>query len=198
MALILGNSSVDGNSVIIDASRDVSSITVDSLSGATGASSSDDIGFAGSLAIGVTIANARAKIEDSATVNLNGANLVLSSNSVMSTTVRGLPHEDGISLGVGASFALNIVDHTTEAKVGEGASLNNVGNLTLAAVSDHTKNTETRTGATGGIAFAGAISILVDNDDTLATLGTGALYHHQWQSQSNGRFQKANDHQSAR
>ncbi len=175
LARILGNSSIDGNNVFVDARHDNSSVTIDSLSGATGTSSSDDVGFAGSLAIGVTVVNSRAKIEDGASVNANGANLILNSDSKTTTIVRGLPHENGVSLGVGASFALNIVDQTTQATVGDGAVLNNLGALSLTATSDHTKTTETRTGAAGGLAFAGALSILVDNDDTLATLGTGAV-----------------------
>ncbi len=70
LALVGGNSSLDGNNVIIDGQRDTAVFTVDALSGATGTNSSDDIGFAGALAIGVTVANARAKIQDAATVNL--------------------------------------------------------------------------------------------------------------------------------
>ncbi len=193
LATILGSSSVDGNNVFVDARHDNSTVTIDSLSGATGTSSSDDVGFAGSLAIGVTVVNSRAKIENNASVNANGANLILNSDSKTTTTVRGLPHEDGVSLGVGASFALNIVDQTTQATVGDGAILNSLGALSLTATSDHTKTTETRTGAAGGIAFAGALSILVDNDDTLATLGTGALTN-VGGNLTYGRFQNSDDH----
>ncbi len=85
---------------------DGSSLTLDSISGPTGTDSSGDIGFAGSLAIGVTVANARSILAESANVNANGANLVLQSSGVNTTTVRALPHENasGKSLGIGASL----------------------------------------------------------------------------------------------
>lgn len=71
------------------------------------------------------------------------------------------------------SFALNIVDHITEAKVLNNGQLNNVNNLTLTATSTSTENTDARAGAKGGTAFAGALAIAVVTEDTFAQLGSG-------------------------
>ncbi|MCA9194480.1 MAG: hypothetical protein KDB03_22070, partial [Planctomycetales bacterium] len=172
-ARVLGTANISGNTVTVDARHDGSSLVLDSIAGPTGANSSDDLGVAGSLALGVTVANAHALIGENAVVDVGGANLTLSSLTKHTTTLHAIPHENAIgkSLGVGASVALNIVDHTTESAMRDGAVLVNVNNLSVLSQSQNSKTTEARAGASGGTAFAGAVSILVSNDDTFSRLG---------------------------
>ncbi len=181
LSLVSGTATIDGNNVNINATTLNNTYVLDAISGPTGTSSSNDVGIAGSLAIGTSIVNTRANIAPespatTAAINAGNTNLTLNASATTNSNVRALPKENaqGKSTGIGASFALNIVDHTTEATVASNASLTNVNNLSLLSTSNGTKSTEARAGAKGGTAVAGAVAILVDNEDTYAVLGTNA------------------------
>ncbi|MFN8738567.1 MAG: beta strand repeat-containing protein, partial [Pirellula sp.] len=178
-SLVSGTNTVlDGNNVNINASTLNSTTMLDSVSGPSNpdATSNGDLGVAGSLAIGTSIVNTRSMIQPSAVVDLSGANLNMTSTSVNTAAARALPKESisNESLGVGASFALNILDRTTLASVENNARINNAANVSLSATSNSTKTTEAQAGAKGGTAFAGALAMLIANEDTVARLESNA------------------------
>ncbi len=175
-SLVDGTSTLDGNTVNINASTLNSTTVLDTISGPSNpdTTSSGDLGVAGSLAIGTHIINTRSMIQPSAVVDLSGANLNMTSTSVNTSAARALPKESvsNDSLGVGASYALNILDRTTLASVENNARISNAANVSLSSTSISTKTTEARAGAKGGTAFAGALAMLIANEDTVARLGS--------------------------
>ncbi len=179
LSLVSGTATIDGNNVAVNSTTLNNSYVLDAISGPSGSSSNNDVGIAGSLAIGTSIVNTRANIAPAtplgtAAINAGNTNLALTASAITNSNIRALPKEDaqGKSTGIGASFALNIVDQTTEATVANNANLTSVANLSLQATSNSTKSTEAKAGAKGGTAVAGAVAILVDNEDTYARLGS--------------------------
>ncbi|HNM47139.1 MAG TPA: hypothetical protein PKH51_08990, partial [Candidatus Sumerlaeota bacterium] len=69
------------------------------------------------------------------------------------------------SVGVGASFALNIADDTSRAVLESGARLTNAGALNVSATSNDTVTTTVKGGAAGGTAIAPAAAITINTMD---------------------------------
>jgi len=153
-------------------------------SGASGG----DTGVAGSVAISIANLTSEAVVlsDDTSTtsVTLTGGDVEMkygiATLSIVSATPRGSVAADGKDLGVGASFALNIVDSNGRAEVEDDVAFKTdtgktIGHATLTGDSSHFMITEARTGAksSGGTAIGGAVAISYGAHDTLARLGDG-------------------------
>ena len=98
-----------------------SSFAAHSVSGAGGSS----IGVAGSIAVNVVVLNTTADVEESDPVDLNGADLTLTATSSVdnSATADAKQAADGSTTGIGASFALNVINDTTSAGLPDDSEL---------------------------------------------------------------------------
>ena len=100
-------------------------------------------------------------------------NLVLNASTNTTEITRAIPLGSGSgSIGIGASFALNVNDHTTSATLGDAVTVRNLNNLTLASTSVDNVTTQSKAG-TGGVAIAASVGLTIANEDTVATLGGG-------------------------
>ena len=79
----------------------------------------------------------------------------------------------GTDLGIGASFALAIVNESTKATIADGAVLLGADDLTMTATGTSALATEAKTGAKSKTAVAPAIAIAIHNVYVGATIGTG-------------------------
>ncbi len=145
---------------------------------ATSGAGGGDIGVAGSVAIAIVSIDTTAAIVGVVTIT-GGGDVSLTAGSTSTTTTEAVPAEfdtGGADLGIGASFALAIVNDTTAANLANGALLTGAAGLTLSATQSHTIVTTARTGAgaaAGGTGIAAAIAITISNLDALAGVGTG-------------------------
>ena len=176
-ASVAGNSTVAGRQVSVESVVSQGTSNVEAMSGPSGDAEGADVGVAGALSINTGVVNALATVDPNANVNFGGAEVVLTADSVIDSTSRALPHEtpEGESIGVGASVALNIADHTTQAKIEDGAIVSAVGDLTLNAGAEQDLTTEAQGAAAGGTAIAAVVSLLIANEDTTAEIGTGGV-----------------------
>ncbi|MEQ1830206.1 MAG: hypothetical protein ABL921_29885, partial [Pirellula sp.] len=177
-ASVGGVASLRGSTVAVEGRVPTGIVTLDAKGGRKGSSVSDAaFGLAGSVAIGVNKVDAIAMIEPGAIVTLTpAANLVLNASANTNEIARAIPMTSGSgSTGIGASFALNINDHTTAAKVDNGTAVSNLNNLTLSSTAVNNVTTQSKAGAVGGTAIAASVALTVANEDTLATLGNGSL-----------------------
>ncbi|MDN3720480.1 hypothetical protein QW131_17615 [Roseibium salinum] len=135
-----------------------------------------DFQFAGSLAIHVLTTTVEAVVDGS--VNLNGADLTLTANSMTSAITNAIPNKVPVAAadkGVGISVALYIGTNTTKAAILDGTQASNVGTLTLSATGNHKDDTKAEAGGAGDGSFTlgGAIAIAVVENVTEASIGTG-------------------------
>ena len=175
-AALSGTATLGGSTITVDGRVTTGNTTIDGKAGRSGGSASNaDIGVAGSFAIGINRVNAFAAMEPTANITLSNNNLVL--NAVNNTTeiTRAIPQAGGSgqSLGVGASYALTVADHTTAATLDNGSVLSGANNLTQSSTAVNNVTTRAKAGAAGGVAIAGAVAHTIANEDTLATLGSG-------------------------
>ncbi len=176
-ASIGGTASLNANTINVSGLIPTSTAVVEAKSGPKGDASGADVDVAGALAINVTMADAAALVESGANNNVSGADLILLAQSETDSTAKAIPKEDGVtgeSLGIGASVAINIPDHTTRAAIEDSAVVTGVDDLTVSAISDHDVTTEATTAAAGGTAVAAVVALVIANDDTIAELGTGS------------------------
>ncbi len=177
-ASIGGAANVKGTTITVSGNVPTANSTLQAKSGPTSDNQKASIGIAGALAIGVQNIKATAAIEPSANINVNNSNLTLIANSTTVSSVTAIPFQnsvDGTTLGLGASYALNVADRVTYAGLGNNAVLANTNNLSITATSNDTSTTRSKAGASGGIALAASVSNLITNQDTLADIGTGSL-----------------------
>ncbi|MFK4837878.1 beta strand repeat-containing protein, partial [Microbacterium sp. ZW T2_14] len=135
------------------------------------------ISVAGSFALAVVNHTTRAVIDG--TVILGGDAALIATSSV-SSTVKALPHDDGViatgDAGIGASVALNLITDRTSSEVSDGVSLTGARHVTLTATATDAAVTEARMGAKGGdVALAPAVAVTLSNVTTWTRIGTGIL-----------------------
>lgn len=143
---------------------------------------SDDVGVAGSVAISrgevLTTASMGADLT-LADGNDGGSEIGALTITARATTVneaKALPEGKGAvaeSVGVGASFAMNVVLHDTTAEIGDSADISGLaGSVAVEANARHRSDTEARNGASGGTAVGGAAAVLISESDTKTRIGT--------------------------
>ncbi|MCY2932452.1 MAG: hypothetical protein NTV86_23745, partial [Planctomycetota bacterium] len=170
---------VTGNGIEVDAQMNAADVdgkntlAAKSTSGASGSS----VGAAGSFAMNLVDSNASASLQSGGTINASGGNVLVQSDNVSDESAEAAAKASGgTSVGVGASVALNIaLNNVSEARVEDGTAMSNLNNLTLTAGSDHTVATTTDAGSTGGTSVTPSVAVTYTDNETTASLGTGAL-----------------------
>ena len=152
---------------------------------ATSGAGGGKTGVAGSLAINIGTTDTEAELSyggSASTLTIQGGgDITLSAGSDVFNTASALPSDgggDGSKVGVGASIAFNYGENSTLAQVGDGTVFNgghlDMGALTLTATSAQDMVTEAKNGAKGSTAITPVVAISISNNDTEATLGSGA------------------------
>ncbi|HEY3921306.1 MAG TPA: carbohydrate-binding protein, partial [Gaiellaceae bacterium] len=147
------------------------------ISGAGGSS----VGVAGSIAVNIVVDTTTSDIEGTtAAATLNGAGLVLNATSNLANTALATAQQgaDGSTSGVGASFALNVVNDTTIAGLPLNAQITGGKDLTINATdtdaSTTTANGGASAGSSGSLALSAQVAITLANVTTSADVGPGA------------------------
>ncbi len=171
-----------GNNVVIDAKTvtvettapAASTYSATAISGAGGTK----VGVAGSIAVLVVVNNSTTGIGGTnANATLNG-DLGLSASSNLANTSLATAKQtgDGSTSGVGASFALDVINDTTTAGLANGSTITGVKNLTISATDTDASSTTANGGASAGsgsLALSAQVAITLANVTTSATVGTG-------------------------
>ncbi|MBI5616868.1 MAG: right-handed parallel beta-helix repeat-containing protein, partial [Gammaproteobacteria bacterium] len=168
-----GTSSITAASVTLEADATSALFGAKATSGA----GADNVGVAGAFALNVDVAKAEALVAATANVTLTAAAPVtVKSVTTTTDTAQATSKLDGgnNSVGVGASFALNIADATARAVLESGARLTNAGALNVSATSNDTVTTTVKGGAAGGTAIAPAAAITINTMDTFAEINSAA------------------------
>ena len=128
----------------------------ESTSGAGGA----DVGVAGSVAINLARVTSTAEVGGDAALADGGDGgtgvgaLKVRAHATTDNTAIAQPAGEGAvagSVGVGASFALNLMFHDTTADIQDGATISGTaGSVAVEAIGEHRLTTESRNGAKGG------------------------------------------------
>ena len=183
-AVIAGGASVNtaGLTVTADMLSADDSTHVMNATAKSGAGQSD-IGLAGSFAFNVNKLQTYARVDPGSTLNLGNSDLTLRAKSNTKTTVSALPLQaaTGQSLGIGGSYAQNIVDGTTQAVLGDqvntlsNVTISNLRNLTIDAQSTSDNSAISKAGAasSGTLALPAAVAWSIINEDTRAVAGYG-------------------------
>ncbi|MFT7642096.1 MAG: hypothetical protein ACI9G1_003853, partial [Pirellulaceae bacterium] len=166
---------VEANQPTLDNKSDV---IVEAISGAGG-----NVAIAGSVAINIYTNTSEAFIDGTANVDVNGADVILLSQSNADLKTKAVPdgNEDetspgsvGGDVGIGASFALTISNTSTVAKLRDGANLINAGSVGLRADGTYVVLTVANGGAEGGLAITPVAATSILNNETEASVGSGA------------------------
>ncbi|MHB1244386.1 MAG: beta strand repeat-containing protein, partial [Gaiellaceae bacterium] len=173
-ASVSKNVTLTGSGVTLEATQGSgpSTTKAQSTSGAGGSS----VGVAGSIAINILVAEAIAQLEGADPIAVNG-DLTLTSSSSFDNQALALAKQssDGSASGVGASFALNVVNDTTTAGLPDGTAVTGVQDLTITAVSTDTSVTTAEGGASAGsgsLALSAQVAVSISNVTTSASVGT--------------------------
>ncbi|RZI65243.1 MAG: leukotoxin LktA family filamentous adhesin, partial [Variovorax sp.] len=136
-----------------------------------------NVGVAGSLAVNAIDSGTRAALDAGAKVTLTGTDVDASftAGSASESTAKATPADGGATgdkVGIGASVAVNVVGTRTVAQLADGSQLSGARDVTLAATSEHTLQTESEAGSAGGISITPSAAISLSSHTTQATLGT--------------------------
>ncbi|MET0909351.1 MAG: hypothetical protein ABWZ99_07760, partial [Ilumatobacteraceae bacterium] len=142
-----------------------------------GVSESTSVGVAGALAINVLENTTEALVATGASATLtSGAVTVSAMSNELDRAKASGKAEVGSATGVGASFALQVIDGSlVRAEVQNGASLTGGSSLTIEAVGVREMLTTAEGGTEGGTAISPVVALVVSvDDDATARLGTAA------------------------
>ena len=146
---------------------------------ATSGAGGSDVGVAGSIAVNIVVADTTADVEGTTAdpIQLNGADLTLTATSKLDNTATADAKQasDGSTTGIGASFALNVVNDTTAAGLPDGSRLDGTKDLTVTSTGTDTTTTIADGGAAsdGSLALSAQVAISVSNVTTSASIGSG-------------------------
>jgi hypothetical protein len=146
---------------------------VKAVSGAGGG----DTGVAGSFTLLVLTHESTAELSGSSTTTLTNSDVTVDAAGNTQSTVQSWPDGDGgagTDFGLGASFALAIVDDDVVARIADDATLVDADDITITATGTSSLTTEAKTGAKGDTSIAPAVAISIHNVDVLAAVGTGS------------------------
>ncbi len=144
---------------------------------ATSGAGATDVGVAGSFAVNIIDTQASATLTGVAQVNLGGGSLSLTAANNTEVSGEALPSGDGATggtVGIGASVSINIVANRAISEVADGASIDDVEDVTLDASGIFSASAEASAGSAGGISITPALALSLINNTTTARLGTGA------------------------
>ena len=151
-----------------------STFTAHATSGAGGSS----VGVAGSIAVNIVTSNTTLRRGDDARRSRSTATWRSPRGRTSPATriADAKQSSGGSTSGIGASFALNIVNETTSAGLPDGATLTGANNLTLTSNDTDTMTTTADGGASAGcgsVALSAQVAISLSNVTTSASIGTG-------------------------
>lgn len=169
-ALIKTGAQVDaGGGAVSLSADDRTSTTGKALPADGGGASGGKVGIGASVAVNVIANRSIAEVQDSATLtDLGALDIAASGDHAVDTEV-----EAGASGGIAITpaVALAIVNNTTTARLGTGATLVNPGSVTLSVEHTSTTTTSAKGSAQGDKAAVGAaVGIVLLNDVASATL----------------------------
>ena len=172
----LGAATHDAEGVSVGANQatgaDTDTFEVSATSGAGGSK----VGIAGSVALNIVTLDTTARIAGGANVDAGaGASSITAANDV-DATATAAPSDEGVTggkVGVGASFAMNLLTTTTTAELQDGATMTAGSGLNVEATSGLDTTTEASAGAAGGIAVDASVALALLNQTTTARIGTG-------------------------
>ena len=174
-AYIGNNVTIHAKTVNIETTApSASTYSATAISGAGGTS----VGVAGSIAVLVVVNNSTSGIAGaSANATLDG-DLSLSAASNLGNTALATAKQssDGSTSGVGASFALDVVNDTTTAGLADGSTISGANNLTISSTDTDASSTTANGGASAGsgsFALSAQVAITLANVTTTASVGTG-------------------------
>ncbi|HTZ06018.1 MAG TPA: hypothetical protein VMB53_09700, partial [Gaiellaceae bacterium] len=176
VATISGNATANG--VAVEASMngagEKNSLGAAAIAGGGGGK----VGFAGAVAIEIANLTTTASIAPTGVVAAGGGDVSLTGASSTESLVTAKPKHasggSGSTIGIGASFALAIVNDTTFAGLENGSTLTGAHDLTLSAASVDALTTQATTGAASPkVALAPAVAVSISNVSSAADLGTG-------------------------
>ncbi|MHC5862008.1 beta strand repeat-containing protein, partial [Nostoc sp.] len=178
-----GNANVTAQGITLEAKMSDPNLGGDGISDftaeATSGAGAKSVGVAGSFALNLIGANPSiASINSGAIVDAGGGDVTLvaenNTKSITKAEAAQTAAEDGApSVGVGASFALDIEHNRAEASLADNVTLLNAGQLTLNATSNTTSETSVQAGSAGKISVSPAVALTIVSNDTIATIGTG-------------------------
>ena len=175
-AFLSKNVSVQANSLKLEATDKTgeSTFKAEATSGAGGSS----VGVAGSIAVNIVVSDTHTLIDGTDPVSVAG-DLTLEATSALDNQAIAKAKQEadgGREWYRQASFALNVVNDRTTAKIVDGAQLEDVGTLTLRARSTDTMTTTAEGGAasSGTIVASAQVAISISNITTSASIGTGS------------------------
>jgi hypothetical protein len=106
-----------------------------------------------------------------------GANVTLNAQTSTAVSASAVPSNGGgtgANLGVGISVSLDYAQTQTLAQITNGVGLTGANNVTMTATSLQTMTTQTNGGSSGSTGITPVIAIAITDNNTEATLGTGA------------------------
>ena len=143
-----------------------STFTAHATSGAGGSS----VGVAGSIAVNIVTSSTGSDAGTTSPVAVTGDVALTSRSNFSSNAIADAKQSSGGSTsGIGASFALNIVNETTSAGLPDGATLTGANNLTLTSNDTDTMTTTADGGASAGsgsVALSAQVAISLSNVTT--------------------------------
>ena len=159
----------------------------------SGASASEKAG-AGGLGLAVFLPKTTARIGEATQVHAGGGDVLIDASEKTQSSVTAKPTKDGAtgkSLGVGLSFAFDIVESHTVAELADTAAITGAAGVHLNAASDDTLSAVASAGATatgggngnggqgqgqggGGTAITGSLGAAALTSETEARLGVGS------------------------
>ena len=178
-AVVQNGAVVNSNGFTADASEtNVSGDTTSTFAAETTAGASGgQVGVAGSVAIDLVTINTTGGIRSGGIVNAGTGDVFIGAASNSSTTTNALMANTGAggaSVGVGASFALAIVNDTTFAGLENSATLTGGHDLTMRADGRHAMTTQAKMGASSPkVAVAPGVAVVISNVKSSADIGTG-------------------------
>ncbi|WP_139828319.1 hypothetical protein [Maritimibacter sp. HL-12] len=167
---------VSGGGVNVKALQATGEPTDEFLASATSGAGGSKVGIAGSVALNIVTLDTTARISGGASVAAGaGASTIEAANTV-SATAEAKPSDEGVTggkVGVGASFAMNLLTTNTAAALQDGATMTGGTGLAVSATSGLDTTTEAAAGAAGGIAVDASVALALLNQTTTARIGTG-------------------------
>jgi hypothetical protein len=135
------------------------------------------VGIAGSVALNIVTLDTTARIAGGAVIAAGAGASTIQAANMVTAKATAAPTDDGPAtggkVGVGASFAMNLMTTTTTAELQDGATLNGGAGLAVEATSGLDTMTEASAGAAGGIAVDASVALALLNQTTVARVGTG-------------------------
>lgn len=138
----------------------------------SGAGAGSKVGVAGSFALNKLNNTSQALLLAGSVIDAGNGALTLSTTNKTNSVNRAISAQSGATtLGIGASFSLDLEENKTEALVQDNVTLTKAGTLTLKAVADNANLNNAEAGAGGSISVSPTVALTIVNNSTAATIG---------------------------